>query len=95
MPNRKLIDKEKFAQLLSERVDELLADNNPVVAGAVSGCIKLLFIEPEVDAVEVIRCKDCVYFDRTSPNTTTCNNLFCLRGPQEYDYCPNGKLRES
>ncbi len=38
----------------------------------------LIWNAPTIDAVEVVRCEDCRWYDRTYPNGTLfCNNFFC------------------
>lgn len=55
---------------------------------------------PRVDAVPVVRCKDCKFFDRLTSEMT-----FCIRGSTEEepnsmvmtenDYCSKGERRDS
>lgn len=51
---------------------------------------------PMVDAVEVVRCKDCIYYEKGKDYQPYCN---CFDGgisdyPQEDDFCSYGKRRE-
>ena len=53
---------------------------------------------PAVDAVPVVRCKDCVYFGLDKENADLdnwyhfCQNLSC--GVKKMDYCSFGERRE-
>ena len=53
---------------------------------------------PTVDAVPVVRCKDCVYFELDKENADLdnwyhfCQNLSC--GVKKMDYCSFGERRE-
>ena len=52
--------------------------------------------EPTVDAIEVVRCKDCIYYEKGKDYQPYCN---CFDGgisdyPQEDDFCSYGERRE-
>ena len=66
------------------------------------GAIAKIFLAPKVDAVPVIRCKDCVSFTFSSlscPRTDILVYGVCtekrLRAPCLTDFCPYGKRKES
>lgn len=51
---------------------------------------------PTIDAVPVVRCKDCIYYEKGIDYPPYCN---CPSGgisdyPQEDDFCSYGKRRE-
>ena len=46
--------------------------------------------QPTVDAVEVVRCKDCKYYWRNNPLET----WVCLASPRDDAYCSEGERRE-
>ena len=48
---------------------------------------------PTVDAVEVVRCKDCRFFSATWDGFGFCKKLPRVM-MREYDYCSDGKRRE-
>lgn len=50
--------------------------------------------QPTVDAVPVVRCKDCKHFIRTLENETYCNCVGGLTEPEEHDYCSYGERKE-
>ena len=45
---------------------------------------------PTVDAVEVVRCKDCKYYWRNNPLET----WVCLASPRDDAYCSEGERKE-
>ena len=51
---------------------------------------------PTIDAVGVVRCRDCEYFHRRQTmfgkEYTECD-LYCAMQPAEEDYCSRGRLR--
>jgi len=60
-------------------------------------CIKMMIKHaPTIDAVPVVRCKDCAYWDKTEIffSTYACKhwsfNNACLRYTGEYEYCCRG-----
>lgn len=54
MPNNDLISR-----------SALIAEYDRVHVGAPGGARKLMQYAPAVDAVEVVRCKDCKYYQKT------------------------------
>lgn len=46
---------------------------------------------PTVDAVEVVRCKDCKFYWKNSVMT---NVPLCLASPREDAFCSDGERRE-
>ena len=59
---------------------------------------------PTIDAVEVVRCKDCIYGKNVAVRDSTggviqrwCSNMkffHCIRSVENDDYCSYGKRRE-
>lgn len=51
---------------------------------------------PTVDAVEVIRCRDCKYYGSTYPKAIppTCHNRNGLLIPDELEFCSRAERRE-
>ena len=49
---------------------------------------------PTVDAVPVVRCKDCKHFKRNLENDTYCSSVNGLTDPQEDDFCSYGERKE-
>ena len=54
---------------------------------------KLVNEAPAVDAVEVVRCKDCKRFHRNLENDTYCDCVGGLSDPEEHDFCSYGERR--
>lgn len=46
-----------------------------------------------VDAVEVVRCKNCKHFRRNLENDTYCGCVGGLSDPEEHDFCSYGERR--
>ena len=47
--------------------------------------------EPTVDAVEVVRCKDCKFYWK---NNRDSDGVVCLATPKDDAFCSEGKRRE-
>ena len=59
---------------------------------------RLIEMQPTVDAVEVVRCKDCEHFVRNSKVNTDRGDCYrygigCLRGKKIDDFCSYGERR--
>mgnify|MGYP006921149988 CR=1 FL=1 len=50
---------------------------------------------PVVDAVPVVRCKDCIYFGLNDENVPYCFNRFGLDDPEPNGYCNYGRKRDA
>ena len=48
---------------------------------------------PTADVVEIVRCKDCVYWEQATDNSGNCNRAFEITA-YEGDYCSYGERRE-
>lgn len=78
---RELIDKEKFYDKVAFRAD--LCDP------CRDEMINLLDDQPAVDAVEVVRCKDCKW-----RNTKGCPYMnFNASARDDFDFCSDGERR--
>ena len=67
------------------------------LGGAVSGCMKHIDNDPTVDAVPVVRCKDCVngtvFVNKQGAEYVDCVlDDYSVRKPT--DYCSYGKRKE-
>ena len=85
-----------------ERNDELIsrsaliAEYDRVHVGAPGGARKLMQDAPAVEAVEVVRCKDCIH-QRTTDGFYACHkfmgeNVSIITNPN--NYCSFGRRRE-
>lgn len=50
--------------------------------------------QPTIDAVPVVRCKDCTHFRRNLENDTYCNCIGGLSDPEEHDFCSYGERKD-
>ena len=49
--------------------------------------------QPTADVVEVVRCKDCVYWEQATDNSGNCNRAFEITA-YEGDYCSYAERRK-
>ena len=49
---------------------------------------------PTADVAEVVRCKDCIYWENGKDYTPYCNNIDGLNEPSENDFCSYGERKE-
>ena len=57
---------------------------------------EILEDEPTIDAVPVVRCKDCKHFKSETENTGVCDGGFC-HAPVHVaviDFCPYGERKD-
>lgn len=74
--------------------DALIAEYDRVHVGEAGKARKLMEEAPEVDAVPVVRCKDCKY---RKPKKTTNLNSHCVwynRAVMDDDYCSKAERKE-
>ena len=85
--------------------DALIAKNNlapriaargnakPMISAVLSSVYFMVMGAPTIDAVEVVRCKDCIYFDNPFEN----GQWFCQRGRARHmksnDFCSYGERK--
>lgn len=95
----KIIDAEPYDKVLEQREKALWEIDAPAVADAVGQCRKLLAKQPTVDAVEVVRCKECKSWeqynacDGSKPHRCmNLNAIFHMRTAPD-DFCSYGERR--
>lgn len=49
---------------------------------------------PTVDAVPVVRCGECIYFDPEGHDGVSCAETGAMIWPNEDDYCSRGQRRD-
>lgn len=86
----RLIDADALEQVLSRRSDELMDEGQPIISGAALGAVCFVISAPTIDAVPVVRCKECEYYNITccSSGTGWCENMDM--GVSDDFYCANG-----
>ena len=55
-----------------------------------SGIQQAVDEQPTIDAVPVVRCKDCEYFRTNDENVPYCSNPFGLDDPEPNGFCNYG-----
>ena len=65
------------------------------LGGAVSGCMKHIDNAPTVDAVPVVRCRECKHrkYDDIF-GTLWCNRDSCTKRVKQDDFCSYGERKE-
>ena len=90
----KLIDADAF-----ERNMQNEWENNEISNGEWIHFREMLNQEPTVDAVEVVRCKDCMYYEESLYDVFTNHDMVCAYAPLHHfyrepnDYCSKGRSR--
>jgi hypothetical protein len=65
-----------------------------VGTGYQSRAMDVIKFSPTADVVEVVRCKNCIYWDNASNWTPECRRLDGLSSPNEDDFCSYGTTKE-
>lgn len=50
---------------------------------------------PVVDAIPIVRCKDCAYFGMNDENVPYCFNRFGLDDPEPNGFCNYGRVKDA
>lgn len=93
----KLIDKDAVMNTLRkiQVIQSMDIVQEVAFAEGVDAAIAVVDVSPAVDAVEVVRCKDCVYWTRVGKHSGKCPFLI---GEHQYasddHYCSCGERRE-
>ena len=82
----RLIDADKLVDMLYDNEYAMLCPLDEV-SGVVDAC-------QTVDAVSIIRCKDCAYFGLNDENVPYCFNRFGLDDPEPNGYCNYGRKKD-
>lgn len=86
-----LIDRDKYRDFLEQYIKDLYDIDAPMIAGAVERCLQKLDSQPTLDAVEVIRCKDCEHWIPDNKPLPYCRWVQLFR--DEDDFCSYGERR--
>ena len=55
----------------------------------------ILEYAPTVDAIPIVRCKDCKYHDEVDCRGFICNGYFKYSDVEPYDFCSYGEMRDN
>ena len=88
----RLIDADALEKKLHElALDEWNQGTSTLWSNAYLECEDMVYDAQTVDAVEVVRCKDCKFYWKNSVMT---NVPLCLASPREDAFCSDGERRE-
>lgn len=82
----RLIDADRLVDMLYDNEYTMLCPLDEV-SGVVDAC-------QTVDAIPIIRCKDCVYFGLNDENVPYCFNRFGLNDPEPNGFCNYGRKKK-
>lgn len=92
MAEKRLIDAYALQNILLP-ITTALEHEYGSLGGAVSGCMKHIDNAPTVDAVSVVRCKDCIYYHKEiGYGFGQCSK--CSLMPYQDDFCSYGERKE-
>lgn len=66
----------------------------PDRAGGWNDLLDIINSAPTIDAVEVVRCKDCEYYHLMEEGFYDCREVWGIDLPQPEDFCSRGERRE-
>ena len=87
----RLIDADEFRELIDGGYDLNFDD----VPNTKKELLRMIDDAPTVDAVQVVRCEDCVHYhkaDRGHPDTDWCKRLICGTVKSDF-FCADGERR--
>lgn len=96
---KRLIDADLYDEFLTQYAEDLHEIDAHMIAQAIEQCQYRLKAQPTVDAVEVVRCKDCKRCAVQHNHITLRYQLFCTHGKgypevSADDFCSYGERRE-
>ena len=83
----RLIDADRLVDMLYDNEYTILCPLDEV-SGVIDAC-------QTVDAIPIIRCKDCVYFGTNDENVPYCFNRFGLNDPEPNGFCNYGRIKDA
>ena len=92
---KRLIDADKLLEIYKKWIPQLSSEEDGGDRRGVETCIAVLVDKPTVDAVEVVRCKDCI----KRYDTDECPMCFVSDGKyyeftQDDGFCDRGERKE-
>lgn len=88
MIEKEYIDREALQEIFENRMQD---DNIMCPVIKVLDVMEIIENQPAVDVVEVVRCKDCYYYDSQNDYC----NYFDFDPPSGAFYCRDGERKES
>ena len=90
----RLIDADDLIKELKQIVNtEKIFKSFTTWGNAYEDCMTMLDEAPTIDAVEVVRCKDCIYYGDHGDEEMACA-MMILYPNKPTDYCSLGERRE-
>lgn len=86
----RLIDAERLTEAIYDHVPAPYED----ASWAKENCLAEIEAATTVDAVPVVRCGECIYFDPEGHDGVSCAETGAMIWPNEDDYCSRGKRRD-
>ena len=94
----RLVDADAYRARLQEVFDEVTKDKpGDAYAAGIGRAIYILMQEPSADVVDVVRCRDCEYWDRSRECKHSPGCYWCgMYGdyPSGESYCSEGVRKE-
>ena len=97
----RLIDADRYAEVLERYINaphvKVFGKYSDGMQIAISTCIELLNAQRTLDAVEVVRCKDCKHRDEygtCTPPIISGYGYDCL-SPEDNDFCSYGERKDN
>lgn len=78
----------------AECLCDLVEQSSILSAGFKQVFEKIVAGEPTVDAVPVVRCRDCKYLYTDEYGFLACAESGAMLGPEDDDYCSRGQRRD-
>jgi hypothetical protein len=92
----KLIDADALKQVTEESIAEY--GNDYYTGDIICGMRRVVYYAttyaPTIDAVPVIRCKDCKYYRKYADGRYDCDNLYGIDDPHKYCFCSRAERRK-
>ena len=88
---KRLIDANVYKASLTKWKEDAWKHNERHDAMLIADCLSELELMSTVDAVEVVRCKDCRHY---YPDTLSCRKLICCANWYPEDFCSYGERKD-
>lgn len=90
----RLIDADALGEKLETLMKKYAASGNKNVADDYNFVLSVIDSAPTVDAVDVVRCKDCVWYEMGKNHVPYCNNYVSLTDHvNDETFCSYGERR--